>query len=127
LFGGAPDSSAELLTEAMMVIATRVLKLESDNGEVAIPIRVFAPEQEDNAWSCQYQIDWPEGTQDMKAGGADSMQALIIAIKMIGADLYSSSYHKSGKLMFETPRNGYGFPVSMTMRDLLQGDDAKYF
>jgi hypothetical protein len=112
----------------MMVIATRVLQLESDKGEVTIPIRVFAPEQEeDNAWSCRYQIDWPEGTQDMKAGGADSMQALIIAIKMIGADLYSSSYHRSGKLMFGAPGSGYGFPVATTMRDLLQGDDAKYF
>jgi hypothetical protein len=111
----------------MTVIATRVIKLESDNREVAIPIRVFAPEREDNAWSCRYQIDWPEGTQDRKAGGADSMQALIIAIKMIGADLYSSSYHRSGKLMFHTPGSGYGFPVATTMRDLLQGDDAKYF
>jgi hypothetical protein len=110
-----------------MVVATRVLKLEGDNGEVAIPIRVYAPEREDNAWSCRYQIDWPEGTQDMKAGGADSMQALIIALKMIGADLYSSSYHKSGRLMSEAPGSGYGFPVVTTMRDLLEGDDAKYF
>lgn len=110
-----------------MVIATRVLKLEGANGDVAIPIRVFAPEREDNAWSCRYQIDWPEGTQDMTAGGADSMQALVIALKMIGADLYSSSYHRSGKLMFDASGGGYGFPVVTTMRDLLQGDDAKYF
>ena len=55
------------------------------------------------------------------------MQALIIAIKMIGADLYSSSYHRSGKLMFGVPGSGYGFPVVTTMRDLLQGEDAKYF
>ena len=72
---GTPNFPAELLTEAMMVIATRVLRLEGDNGEVAIPIRVYAPEREDNAWSCRYQIDWPEGTQDMKAGGVESMQA----------------------------------------------------
>jgi hypothetical protein len=41
--------------------------------------------------------------------------------------LYSSSYHRSGKLMFGAPGSGYGFPVATTMRDLLQGDDAKYF
>jgi len=51
----------------------------------------------------------------------DSMQALIIAIKMIGADLYSSSYDRSGKLMFGVTGSGYGFPVVTTMRDLLQG------
>jgi hypothetical protein len=55
------------------------------------------------------------------------MQALVIALKMIGADLYSSSYHKSGKLILDSPGRGYGFPVVTTMRDLLEGDDAKYF
>jgi len=49
------------------------------------------------------------------------MQALIIAIKMIGADLYSSSYDRSGKLMFGVTGSGYGFPVVTTMRGLLQG------
>jgi len=29
--------------------------------------------------------------------------------------------------MFGAPGSGYGFPVATTMRDLLQGDDAKYF
>ena len=110
-----------------MVIATRLLTLKTNAGDIAIPIRVFAPEEEDGDWSCRYQIDWPEGTEDMKAAGADSMQALIIALKMIGADLYSSSYHRSGKLAFETPGAGYGFPVAASLRDLLQGDDAKYF
>jgi uncharacterized protein DUF6968 len=113
--------------EAAMVIGTRVLRLEKSGGEVAIAIRIFAPERKDRAWSCRYEIDWPEGTQKMAAGGVDSMQALVIALKMISADLYSSSYHRSGKLMFDTPGGGYGFPVVTTMRDLLQGDDAKYF
>ena len=110
-----------------MVVATRLLKLETEDGEVPIPIRVFAPEQEGDAWTCRYEIDWPEGTQSMDVGGSDSMQALVIATKMIGADLYSSAYHKSGKLVFDAPGNGYGFPVVGTMRDMLEGDDAKYF
>ena len=46
---------------------------------------------------------------------------------MIGADIYSSSYHKSGKLMLEAPGKGYGFPVVSSLRDLLEGDDAKFF
>jgi hypothetical protein len=46
---------------------------------------------------------------------------------MIGTDLYPSAYHKSGKIVFDAPSNGYGFPVVGTMRDMLEGDDAKYF
>jgi hypothetical protein len=110
-----------------MVIASRTLKLMGTKGESEILIRIFAPEDEDDAWSCRYEIDWPEGTQVMTSWGHDSAQALILAMSMIGADLYSSSYHKSGKLMLEAPGKGYGFPVPSSLRDLLEGDDAKYF
>jgi hypothetical protein len=95
--------------------------------DTEIPIRIFAPEQHADAWSCQYEIDWPEGPQAMTSWGADSVQALILALTMIGADIYSSSYHKSGKLMLDEAGKGYGFPVPASLRDLLQGDDAKFF
>lgn len=54
------------------------------------------------------------------------MQALICALQIIGAEIYSSNYHKAGQLQWGTPGKGYGFPVVPTCRDLLQGDDAKY-
>jgi hypothetical protein len=63
----------------------------------------------------------------MTSEGADSVQALLVALKMIGADIYSSNYHKSGKLMLEAHGKGYGFPVPSSLRDLLEGDDAKFF
>jgi hypothetical protein len=107
-----------------MLIANRLLKLRDADKEVAIPIRIYAPQQKDEAWSCNYQIDWPEGTQTMSSWGIDSVQALILALQMIGADIYTSSYHKSGNLMFEAPGRGYGFPVAKSLRDLLVGDDA---
>jgi hypothetical protein len=110
-----------------MVIASRTLKLMGTQGESEIPIRIFAPEDQKDAWSCRYEIDWPEGTQVMTSWGQDSAQALILAMSMIGADIYSSAYHKSGKLMLEARGNGYGFPVPSSLRDLLEGDDAKYF
>ena len=53
----------------------------------------------------------------MNAGGADSVQALDIALRMIGAEIYTSDYHKFGNLFFEAPSRGYGFPVPATMRD----------
>ena len=110
-----------------MVIASRVLTLRNEDAEIEIPIRILAPEQKDDAWVCRYEIDWPEGTQNMRAEGADSIQALLVALKMIGADIYSSSYHKSGQLMLEAPGKGYGFPVPSSLRDMLEGDDEKYF
>jgi hypothetical protein len=110
-----------------MLIASRVLTLREADAEIEIPIRIFAPQEEDDAWVCRYEIDWPEGTQAMTSWGGDSAQALILALSMIGADIYSSSYHKSGNLVLEAPGKGYGFPVPSSLRDLLEGDDAKYF
>jgi uncharacterized protein DUF6968 len=110
-----------------MIIASRVLTLQDADFEIKIPIRIFAPEQKDDDWVCRYEIDWPEGTQTMEAGGIDSVQALVVALQMIGADIYSSSYHKTGKLFLDERGNGYGFPVASSLRDLLEGDDAKYF
>ncbi len=63
----------------------------------------------------------------MTAWGVDGIQALLVAFSMIGAELYSSSYHHAGKLMLEAPGKGYGFPVPSSLRHLLEGDDAKFF
>lgn len=108
------------------MIAKRILKLRRDHDVLDIAIRIYAPEGEGRIWSCRYEIDWPEGPQVMHASGVDSMQALVLALYMIGAELYSSSYHKSGRLMFEEPGDGYGFPVASSIRDLLIGHDRKY-
>lgn len=110
-----------------MIIATRVLKLRRTNGDRDIPIYIYAPEPEGDSWSCKFEVGWPDGTVAMSAGGVDSVQALELALKMIGAQLYASDHHASGKLMWEAPGKGYGFPVGNTIRDLLVGDDKKFF
>jgi hypothetical protein len=110
-----------------MMIASRVLKVGGEEGEADLTIRIFAPEQEADAWVCHYEIDWPEGVETKASWGADSIQALLLASSMIGAELYSSSYHKSGRLRLDAPGKGYGFPVPSSLRDLLEGDDAKFF
>lgn len=46
--------------------------------------------------------------------------------RLIGAEIYSSTYHKAGNLFWETPGDGYGFPVVPTFRDLLRGSDLNY-
>jgi hypothetical protein len=110
-----------------MLIVSRILKLRSAEGEAEIPIRVFAPEREsEGAWGCRYEIDWPEGRHQMTIWGFDAVQAIVLALQTIGAEIYTSDYHESGNLFWDEPGKGYGFPVVPTLRDLLQGDDAKY-
>ena len=74
-----------------MMIASRVLTLRRSKGDTEIPIRIFAPDQEADAWSCRYEIGWPEGEESKRAWGADSVQDLLLVFSMIGAELYSSS------------------------------------
>jgi hypothetical protein len=110
-----------------MMIASRLLTLAEGNEKTEIPIRLFAPVKEhDGAWFCRYEIDWPDKMHTMNAGGVDAMQSLVIALQMIGANLYTSEYHHTGRLYFHELGEGYGFPVSANLRDLLQGSDAKY-
>jgi hypothetical protein len=110
-----------------MEIASRILLLRNGT-DIQIPVRVFAPiQQEPHAWSCRYQIEWPEGKETRDMWGVDSIQALLLALQAIGSDIYTSSYHKTGGLFFEMPGQGYGFPVPASLRDLLVGSDAKLF
>jgi hypothetical protein len=109
-----------------MIIAKRVLKLRGQQGDVEIPIRIFAPQRKDGDWSCQIEIGWPEAKLTRIAVGVDAIQALELALKMIGAQIYASNHHESGMLEWLEPGKGYGFPVPNGIRDLLVGDDKKY-
>jgi hypothetical protein len=108
------------------LIATRVLKLRRPAGDIEIPIRIFAPERQAVDWACGFEVDWPDGRLVMAAKGIDAVQALELALKMIGAQIYASHHHASGNLMWLEPGKGYGFPVTNSMRDLLVGDDKKF-
>jgi hypothetical protein len=110
-----------------MIVGKRSLELRQQQGSISIEVRIFQPQARQGHWCCDYEIDWPEGTHKFSAGGADSMQALIIALNMIGAEIYTSNYHKSGDLRSSDSWKGYGFPVPKNIRDLLEGDDATYF
>lgn len=110
-----------------MLIASCSLKLEQRDRVAEVAIRLFAPVQGGNgSWSCRYEVDWPEGKWSMEAAGVDAVQALLVALQMIGSELYTSNYHKAGQLCFDAPGRGYGFPVPSSLRDLLVGDDKKH-
>ena len=54
------------------------------------------------------------------------MQAIILTLQKIGADIYFSEYHKLGKLVWSAPGRGYGFPIPTNARAMLVGDDAVF-
>ena len=110
-----------------MMMATRILKLQDNNGDVEIPIRIFAPQQDKSAWKCRYEIGWPDGKFESEGYGQDAVQAILLTCQKIGIELYVSDEHKSGNLMWGEPGKGYGFPVPRTVRDLLIGNDKEFF
>jgi hypothetical protein len=109
-----------------MIIANRLLNLRRGQTKIDVPVRIYAPEAKETDWSCQYEIGWPGEPRQGYAAGIDSVQALLHALQKVGAEIYSSDYHKSGNLVWDKPTSGYGFPVPQTLRELLLGDDAKF-
>ena len=110
-----------------MLIGNRELTLRDGTSEIKIPVRLFAPQREaDGAWGCRYEIEWPDKMAAKVIFGADSMQALVLALQMIGFEIYTSEFHESGRLYSDKPGEGYGFPVMAPYRDMLQGRDVDY-
>ena len=106
-----------------MVIATRRLKLQLPPKEIDVFVRIFMPEAENGSWRCGYEIDWPNGKKSSAAVGVDSVQALSLALQKIGIEIYTSDYHRQGQLIWFEANQGYGFPVTKNLRDLLVGTD----
>lgn len=106
-----------------MLIVSHELFLQTENNEIVITINIHKPEKHEKAWTCRYEIDWPEGARVFEAVGSDALQALILALQMIGAEIYSSAYHREGRLRAYDTEKGYGFPVAASLRDLLVGAD----
>ena len=110
-----------------MIIATRILTLRDNNRDVPVPVEISTPERRsDTDWRCHFTIGWPDGKAERWGTGVDAVQSLLFALQMIGVELYASESHKQGRLFWETPGAGYGFPVTRNIRDLLTGDDKKF-
>jgi hypothetical protein len=107
-----------------VIIAQRILKISRGKGHLDVPIRIYLPGHQGDHWECAYEICWPTRTRRHTARGHDSIQALLLAMQMVGAEIYASEAHRSGKLSLEGMNGGYGFPLPKTLRDLAEGDDA---
>jgi hypothetical protein len=105
-----------------MIIAERSIRLKAPNGEAIIPVKIHQPVPRKRAWSCSFEIGWPEGVDTSHAMGADAVQALKLAMEKIAVQLYASRYHKAGALTW-AEGGGYGFPLPSAARELAIGDD----
>ncbi len=112
-----------------MLIATRVLTLRGESGDAEIPIRIFAPERDESmgCWKCRYAVEWPAEKFESQGYGEDAVQAIVIAFQKISAELYTSDEHKSGRLGWNEPGDGYGFPMVKPIRDLAAGHDKEFY
>jgi hypothetical protein len=102
-------------------IAMRSLELAGEIlGEVTVGIRHPLPDR--GAYKCEYQIVGIGSGKVRYAMGADSMQALILALQAIGGDLYTSEAAKEGRLTWSSSPN-LGFPVPDVIADLVPNDE----
>jgi hypothetical protein len=115
--GAAPER------EPTVVIASRTLTMEVDGREREVAITVYAPVDKTDHWCCEFEIGWPDRPKRSKGNGIDAVQALLIALEMVGTNLYSSDPHKEGRLWLDEPHGGYGFPLGSALRHLYEGRD----
>jgi hypothetical protein len=112
--------------EALIMFAARTLVLSTSAGQVKVPVTIDAPVQERESWACAIEIGWPAKPFRQVARGMDGMQALSNALALVGAYLYGSAEHRSGRLSWAR-EGGYGFPVPRTMRGELVGFDKEFY
>lgn len=92
------------------VIATRELR-HSDGGTITVIIGKPQKFSDSEDIYCPYQITGIKRNKVRYAVGIDAVQALELALKMIGADLYTSDEAHAGNLSWEAGEKGdLGFP-----------------
>ena len=79
------------------VVATRELNLSVDE---TVAVLVGKPEKSPDAEDdyCWYQLIGLGNERVRRAGGVGAVQALELALKMIGTDLYTSKESQTGEL-----------------------------
>lgn len=106
----------------MKKIAERKFKL-IDNPNLEVNVILFAPEEVDDVVSCTYEIHWPSKIQTGQSMGVDSLQALLLAIRHIGSDIYCSDYVESGNLFWLEKGRGFGLILPKSISERYEGDD----
>jgi hypothetical protein len=114
------------LNDVGEVIATRDFVLD---GMEKVTVSIGKPQQlpDHEDWYCPYRTLGVGSGKVRCAYGVDSAQALILALSMIGAELYTSDEYETGRLCWfgPPPKGDLGFPVHETIRDVLPGNKDK--
>lgn len=106
-----------------MTFVSRVLTVATPAGTRDVPVDIFGPTEGDRCWECNFSIGWPEGGRRGVVRGYDSVQALYLAMQRVAVELYGSTYHAEGKLCWDKPGDGYGFPMPKVGYEDLIGED----
>jgi hypothetical protein len=108
-----------VLKDVGQVIGTRDLDLD---GKRAATVIVGAPQKHpEGDYFCAYQITGIGDERIRYAMGIDGLQALQLALKKIGTDLYTSPEARGGRLLWfgQTVQGDLGFPVLDAQKDLV--------
>ena len=103
------------------IIAERELEI-ADGRTVQVVIGKPRPFPDGNDYLCPFQIIGLGKEIIIGAGGVDSLQALIMALHAISANLYTSDEARAGTLTWLGRRN-FSIPVNHVIQDLVPEDD----
>jgi hypothetical protein len=96
-----------------MIVLNRNLKLKSDGGDVVVPINVCLPVDEEDCWTCEYEIGWPAGVRKSHAFGIDSVQSILLTMEKKVASSFTRVMPTSQESWFGWSREtdmGFHFP-----------------
>lgn len=94
----------------MDVLLKRELKFEFNK---IINISIYTPVvNDDGSYSCSFQISGFKSDKIRKSVGVDGVQAVILSLKKIGSEFYSSDEYKDKKITWECElfEGDLGFP-----------------
>lgn len=69
-------------------------------GDETLPVRFFAPVETGGEYRCDWTIGWPGGEKSFHAYGPDAVAALLLAIRMVRANLVNSEAYGDGRLTY---------------------------
>jgi hypothetical protein len=102
------------------IAASRELMLD---GEQMVQILIGKPERlpDHDDWYCSHQIVGIGSGEVKRIWGVDSVQALVLSLQMVGAQLYCSAEYAAGRLSWEcgAVKGDLGLPVPENIRDVL--------
>ena len=108
------------LKDVGVVIATREFTLDKDQK---VEVLIGKPErcQDGVDWYCPYQKIGIGSGRVMRAQGVDAVQALVLALTMLGAELYCSKEYEAGRLSWDcgAVKGDLGIPVPPNIQDLV--------